>query len=282
MRCYIAAITAVLVAVGCAISPETGAQTAPAQPASLVSEGAGFAKEEAELKKQKTALAAEDQRLKKEDTDLKAVVARLKASKQAFLVEANALKQDIAGYNAKCGGTHTKSVYESLRPTCDPWGARVDANNARLDREAKELTQQETAASNRQKALSEKTLAWAKRSKEVDAKISGLTGRMQAWRVKMLELKSQLPEVEKCAAIQGIETPMLNVLVAPAEKAHNCLARVWDGAKGQFDQNAAVVKPEFQATPRTPQQAIEDYKGSGAASPGPNTLRTNPVPPPAR
>jgi hypothetical protein len=105
---------------------------------------------------------------------------------------------------------------------------------------------------------------------------------MQAWRVKMLELKSQLPEVEKCAAIQGIETPMLNVLVAPAEKAHNCLARVWDGAKGQFDQNAAVVKPEFQATPRTPQQAIEDYKGSGAASPGPNTLRTNPVPPPAR
>jgi hypothetical protein len=41
-----------------------------------------------------------------------------------------------------------------------------------------------------------------------------------------------------------------------------------------------VVKPPFKMTPRTQEQAIDEYKTSGS-QPGPNTLKINEVPPPS-
>jgi hypothetical protein len=65
------------------------------------------------------------------------------------------------------------------------------------------------------------------------------------------------------------------------EAIHQCMQSIWDGARSSYASDPMVVKPQpFRATPRTQEQAIEEYKKSGEA-PGPRTLKINEPPPPA-
>ncbi|MHA1547050.1 MAG: hypothetical protein ACTSUY_11615, partial [Alphaproteobacteria bacterium] len=68
-----------------------------------------------------------------------------------------------------------------------------------------------------------------------------------------------------------------------SEAASQCLQRCWDGARGGAGVARAerMVKPSFSVTPRrTAEQAISEYKKSGAARPGPKTFRTRRIPVP--
>lgn len=51
-------------------------------------------------------------------------------------------------------------------------------------------------------------------------------------------------------------------------------------AKGTVDNIRQADPPKVQPSTRTQTQAIDDYKKSGAANPGPNTLKTTPPPVP--
>jgi hypothetical protein len=65
------------------------------------------------------------------------------------------------------------------------------------------------------------------------------------------------------------------------EAIHQCMQSIWDGARSSYESDPMVVKPQpFKATPRTQEQAIEEYKKSGEA-PGPKTLKINEPPPPS-
>jgi hypothetical protein len=51
-------------------------------------------------------------------------------------------------------------------------------------------------------------------------------------------------------------------------------------AKGTVDNIRQADPPKVQPSTRTQAQAIDDYKKSGAAKPGPNTVKTTPPPAP--
>jgi hypothetical protein len=51
-------------------------------------------------------------------------------------------------------------------------------------------------------------------------------------------------------------------------------------AKGTVDNIRQADPPKAQPSNRTQQQAIKEYKESGRANPGPNTLKTTPPPAP--
>lgn len=55
----------------------------------------------------------------------------------ALAQQARQLQAEITQFNSQCGGTLTRSEYNARQ--CGPWGARLDAWNARLDAAAKEL-----------------------------------------------------------------------------------------------------------------------------------------------
>jgi len=87
---------------------------------------------------------------------------------------------------------------------------------------------------------------------------------------KVTQLLSHLPAFAECLA-----QPTL-------EGAHQCMQSKWDGARSSYSMDPMVVKPAWRATPLTAEEAIERFKQSGNANPGPKTVRTNPVPPPAK
>ena len=67
------------------------------------------------------------------------------------------------------------------------------------------------------------------------------------------------------------------------EAASQCLQGCWDGARSAAGVARAeqLVKPSFSVMPRrTAEQAISEYKKSGAARPGPKTFRTRRIPVP--
>jgi hypothetical protein len=57
--------------------------------------------------------------------------------KAALVQQAKQLQAEMNQFNSRCGGTLSRSEYEARQ--CRPWGARLDAWNARLDQEFKEL-----------------------------------------------------------------------------------------------------------------------------------------------
>lgn len=59
-----------------------------------------------------------------------------------------------------------------------------------------------------------------------------------------------------------------------------CLQRCWDNAVAGLSPVERNRQYQAQFGTRTVEQAIEEYKNSGRANPGPNTLKIKPVPPP--
>ncbi len=64
--------------------------------------------------------------------------------------------------------------------------------------------------------------------------------------------------------------------------AAQCLQICFDGASPEaLPDVSAYTQPPFSASEnRTPEQAIDEYRRSGPANPGANTLHSRPVPPP--
>jgi hypothetical protein len=104
------------------------------------------------------------------------------------------------------------------------------------------------------------------RSEEIQKRLEALRAAIRARKPLMKTMIC----TQKCSALKG-------------DAASQCLQCCYDGASGcsSLPPVEQKKKPPFQMTSnRTPQQAIEDYKKSGRASPGPTTVKTAAVPPP--
>jgi len=178
--------------------------------------------QKADLTKEKDGLLAEQKGLEQEDLDIKAMVKKLRDSKMDFKMDADALQDDIGKYNSKCGGTHTRSVYESLRPTCEPWGKRIDDKNADLDRRGTQFATTQRNIDTRQSNLSNKTLALTQKINTNTSNVSAVTAQLDGMHVKTIQaaLRDPLLRSKAASACKNLQS---------AESQHCCNSVVFDG-----------------------------------------------------
>lgn len=177
----------------------------------------------AQLQQEQSALGAEDARLQKEDSDLKSEVDRIRRTKMQFGMDANDLQTDINKYNGECGGMHTRSVYEQLRPKCEPWGQRIDKKTAELDKTAKDLTADQRNADQRQANLTRDTLNQTQKKKDNAS--------------KMADVETQLGHAQMLAIAFVVNDPMLVKKASEScknsgsdEQVQCCNSVIWDKA----------------------------------------------------
>jgi len=183
--------------------------------------------DKAALMEQKNRLLAEQGNLQQEDSDLKAAVKKLKDMKVEFKMDADALQQDISQYNTECGGPHPRSVYESLRPKCEPWGARIDAKNADLTKRASDLTTAQENNDSRQAKLTKDTLSLTDKIKDNDAKTSDLSAKLRELQSKAIAAALKDPRMRDKAS-KACKNQ------ADQETLHCCNSVVWDGTDPQL------------------------------------------------
>lgn len=189
----------------------------------LVDQCAKLETEKAALIEEKKALSAEEKSLQQEASDLKAAVKKLKDMKLEFKMDADALQQSISQYNIECGGSHPRSVYESLRSKCEPWSAKIDEKNTDLATRAPQLTTGQENIDSRQAKLSKDTLGLTAKSKDIDAKISDLSPKLEELQSKAVatalkDLRMREKAGKACKTI------------ANEEELHCCNSVVWDGS----------------------------------------------------
>lgn len=194
----------------------------------------------------KRANEAEYNRLKPEDTRLKS--------------EGNAIEAQRPSVQSVCTGTVPQGQLAAAQARCksaqDPFNRRVNDYNTNLNKLK--------AAS---AAIDAKENARVAAAKQLQARSEQITQRLT-------QLQAALKLAQRSACTKTCQSQS-------GEAAAQCLQSCFDGAANTTATVEQNQRPTFSATPnRTPEQAIEEYRRSGRANPGPNTLRTNPVPPP--
>lgn len=188
---------------------------------------------------------------------------KLKQDLSRVQAESSAIKAQGPSVDSACTGTYPRDQFPAAQARCDavknPFNQRVEANNARRRKglaDVQELKQKE----NKRRAQEEQLIA---RDQQITQRIAALQATIKTARASSC--------TQSCRDKQN-------------DAAAQCLQSCFDGARSDtalptVEEN---YRPPFTATPnRTPEQAIEEYRRSGAAQPGPSTLRTNPVPPPS-
>jgi DNA repair exonuclease SbcCD ATPase subunit len=184
--------------------------------------------------------------------------------------ESNAIETQRPGVRSACSGTYPKSQIEAARARCRaaqaPFNRRVDAYNAKNNR----LKGRYQAVRTRESARVAAAKLLYDRNQAITKRIAALRDR-----VKALQMAAK-PKTctEKCRGM------------ASNDAAAQCLQSCFDGARGAGGLPTVEQKqrPVFSATPndkRTPQQAIDEYKKSGAANPMPESYRRKGTVPPS-
>ena len=176
---------------------------------------------------------------------------------EAARQNANAAKHnaEVAAHNSSCSGTFEDKSYVSAcnaaaarlnvytNNVVNPWRDRVDAWGNRVNDRRQTLVMKEKGLKDAYANLSKGTEDWAKRKKENNYQLNQLQAREQALKAR-LRVVLNSPSVkdlmkrnkisQECGAIAEQITPgdaYNPSLSTPMERAHNCLQRVWDGAK---------------------------------------------------
>ncbi len=218
-------LTGLLVVVLFFVSMSAARAQAPSTTAGVSTLAAQCAKldaEKADLMKEKNGLLAEKKSQEQEDSDLKAAVRKLKDSKVQFKMDADELQGSINRYNVECGGSHPRSVYEQLRPKCEPWGQYIDTKNRDLDKRTSELSTAQTTITSRQAKLSADVLSWTGRTKDNDARISDLSAKLKELQSKAIAAALKDVRMRKKAGTACKS-------MANEEAMHCCNSVVWDG-----------------------------------------------------
>lgn len=154
--------------------------------ASLLEQSSKLEAENSRLAAEKADLLKKETTLQQQDIDLKARAKQLQNKKIEFKMDADALQQDISQYNAQCGGSHPRSVYEALRPKCEPWGAKIDKQNANLTSKATELTAEDANIGRERAKLSDDTLKLTARKKDNDTQISEVSSKLKQVQIQAI------------------------------------------------------------------------------------------------
>ncbi|MBZ5523666.1 MAG: hypothetical protein LAP21_15640 [Acidobacteriia bacterium] len=177
----------------------------------------------AALLDEKNSFSTEDKRLQQEDSDLKAEVNRIRRSKMDFKMDADALQDDMHKYNAECGGSHPRSVYEQLRPKCEPWGKKIDDKTTSLDQRARDMSGAQNKVDTRQANLSNDTLKLTQKKKDNDAKMADVTAKLNQAQMRTIALALKDPTLRQRASEACKKS-------TSGEQLQCCNSVVWDAA----------------------------------------------------
>lgn len=193
-----------------------------------------------------------------------AKIQQLSAEDERLAAESSSIEADRPMVNSLCQGTVPEDEFAAAQERCDaalqPFNERVASFNASMQK----LNDEYDEVNRSEQARVAEAQAMLARDQELAARISAL-------QTKIMQMK-QPSCVESC-----------NSEALSLDEQAQCLQHCWDQAAPPADLPTVEEKyrPPFSAGPaRTPDQAIEEYKASGKASPGPDTLHTNPVPAP--
>lgn len=174
-------------------------------------------------------------------------------------------KSMISQYGGNTSG-HTHTVNCGDDSGCS---SQLDALNVRFQRFSSLVKAQKARRTTRSSA-SDNTKALRQRNRAISQRIATLRGLIAAARAAGAAK-------ERGSCVTGCKN-------LTKDAASQCLQHCWSNARRHTSvpRVEQVVKPSFSMKPRrTAQQAIDEYKKSGAARPGPNSLRTRSIPPPS-
>lgn len=236
---------------------------APAPAADLAEMKAELTKVEDEIKVVETKLtanAAEQQQIKTDSAHLQSESDAL----QARIVAHEANRPAVASV---CSGTVPPEQLAAAQARCD--AQRLPFNQV-VERQQKERQ----ALIDRNEALVRKDNRRLAAARELTQQYEKLSARKQQLQ-KVILAASGSRCIQSC---QAIPCTTLN-----CDALKQCEQNCWDGARGAGSTPAVepYVTAPFVMKPRTPQEAIDDYRRSGPARPGPSGLRTRapPLPP---
>lgn len=156
---------------------------------------------------------------------------------------------------AACGGGDLPEAVARCRSVAVPFNQKVDAFNAQLEQDKAKLRAIQAKAEKRDKEF-----------KQLLAKRDSL-----ATSVKGVMLRMRLLLVRRCVERAG----------SSDESAAHAQSVCFDQAEARLAELSGSTAPPSTATPnRTPQQAIDDYRNSGAVQPNLQGRRPAPPPPP--
>lgn len=221
---------------------------------------------EAEAPLDPGALLAELGGLAKEDKKLDDKLSQLKTERSALGPRIDNLKQRQENLNrrweegkAYCTGTFEEDEYRRRLARCNAMEKEMRAEQGQLDNQ-------------REAILAD----WQR----IDDERAKATARKDALRARGAKIQSMLAGVVK---FRGRGDACVKLF--PLEAIHHCMQEIWDGAGAREgtvaggDPNVVVV-PNSDGRRRTAEQAIEEYKNSGAANPAPRRPTQREVPPP--
>jgi len=181
-----------------------------------------------------------------------------------LLTEKSGVEAAEAQVVSVCNVTVPEEQYAAAVARCDaakaPYMQRLDHYNNGVD----ELQTKTADVNEREQQRANEAQVLLAHRQEVISRIGILKAQLAA---------AKAAKLNACTASCG----------GSKDAAAQCMQSCFDGARGadELPPVEGFIRPPFSGSARTPEQAIEEYRRSGAANPGPNSLHTNPVPPPS-
>lgn len=236
------------------------AQTQDANIPNMMGEIAQLSAEQKQIAPEFTQSVALKKKIAGEVTDLAKQRKRLD-------VEFNEIKAQAPVVQRLCTGRYPRSQVAAATARCEavkiPFNRRAVAYNKKSDRIAaafKSLHQQEDAR------VAAAIQLWA-RYKQIGQRIAALEASIRALQVAAKPSSCS----QACISKSG-------------EALSQCMQSCFDGARSDTSLPTVeqkYLRPSGATTNRTPEQAIEEYKKSGAANPLPKSFRNDAAPPPS-
>lgn len=220
----------------------------------------------AKLMKQLAALTVDRNQIEEKISDKVAVLKSNTAKADELVSEAKeiasedaALDAERASHNQLCHRTVPEDQLAAAKAACEAWlnpfNARVDTVNAKKEESSRKISALE---SDEESGMAE---------------FERLSARDD-------ELTKQITAVQKTILLAKHDTCSQSCLDAEkGDTVAQCMQNCWDGARAAGTLPVLPDPPMEKPSTRTPQQAIDEYQKR--PNPGPNSLHTKEVPPPA-
>lgn len=202
----------------------------------------------------------------KEQQDIKTESAHLQTESDELQARVLAHEANRPAVASVCSGTYPPEQMAAAQARCDaqrlPFNQVVEGHN-----------KERQALIDRNEALVRKDNRRLAAARELTRQYEKLFARKHQLQTAILEASGS-----RCIlSCQAIPCTTLN-----CDALKQCEQNCWDGAQGAGSTPAVegYVTAPFVVKPRTPQEAIDEYRRSGPARPGPSGLRTRAPPPP--
>jgi len=151
------------------------------------------------------------------------------------------LKAEVENFNAYCKGTFPKGEYEKRKAWCDENEIRLAGDQKQSKEIGKAIVNRLQDLEDRKKKLSEDTLNWFSRKKELNGQWEDWQTAQQNWMARyagaeMSGLRADL--LKRTGAISDCEN------TSTLEAAHRCLQLLWNSVEKIKQRNRKGTKSD--------------------------------------